>query len=277
MRRRFYPQLAAVALILPAGGCVQSVRHSNTMLFGTNTSFGIKVGTAPNQVPSITVGHDRQEAVIMPLVANTRDNGQYQMPCTPEPQLSNADGPEPFVHPCALVAINGKARDSYSVLASFGAKFGGEGATGGTKVNGGLAQYFATGVAAQLLALNGGASVVAVGEAAAVAAAKGPDTQTIEALYGGTAAAAEGKSRADQYVTFRDQLLARIQGTDPVDSIKERMTAFERRIGAPGRFADRSGSIADCKAVVLKNNAYVIDFEGNEKLFEQALIDWNKP
>ncbi|MDP3029794.1 MAG: hypothetical protein Q8O04_09930 [Deltaproteobacteria bacterium] len=54
-----------------------------------------------------------------------------------------------------------KDRDTYSVLASFGAKFSGE-AAGGPKATGGLAQYFATGLAARILAKEGGAKIVSV-------------------------------------------------------------------------------------------------------------------
>ncbi len=53
---------------------------------------------------------------------------------------------------------SGKKQDTYSVLASFGAKFGG----GSSNTDGGLAQFFATGIAAQNLANSGGARLVAV-------------------------------------------------------------------------------------------------------------------
>ena len=73
--------LTALAMLATAGGCVQATRHSNTMLFGTNTTVGFKVGQGANQVPEIILAYDRQEAVIMPLVANTGDNGDVLTPC----------------------------------------------------------------------------------------------------------------------------------------------------------------------------------------------------
>ena len=74
MHRRPYRKAAAVtALALLAAGCVQATRHSNTMYFGTNTTFGIKAGAATGETPKVIVGYDRQEAVILPLVANTAE------------------------------------------------------------------------------------------------------------------------------------------------------------------------------------------------------------
>ena len=198
MRSRPHKYLAALALLPLAAGCVQATRHSNTMVFGTTTSIALKVGQGANQVPQVLFGYDRQEAVVMPLLANTRERGGTEgllSPCEPvleqetvreangvavaerrlKPQNSNA----PYIHPCKFVGVRSdgdkhEIQDSYSVLASFGAQIEGDGRVGKAAV--GLAQYFATGVAAQLLAANGGAAVVAVGagaEASAEATATG--------------------------------------------------------------------------------------------------------
>lgn len=275
MRRRFYPQLAAVALILPAGGCVQSVRHSNTMLFGTNTSFGIKVGTAPNQVPSITVGYDRQEAVIMPLVANVADNGEFQTPCDMGSGVTTGSGSQFINHPCALVAINGKAQYSYSVLASFGAKFGGEGTTGGTKASGGLAQYFATGMAAQILALNGGASVVAVGEAAAKASEQKMDAADVKALFGNEQVVARGITYRTGYDTFQAALIAKISATNP-GNLKARLDDFESKTVKEALSEDCPDPVA-CVATVKANDPYRNSYGPNAGKFDQALAAWATP
>ncbi len=53
-------------------------------------------------------------------------------------------------------------QDTYSVLASFGLRFGGSGSVTGVKARGGIAQYFATGLAAQTLAKQGGVELVVV-------------------------------------------------------------------------------------------------------------------
>jgi hypothetical protein len=131
------------------------------MVFGTNTVFGIEAGQSASGVPAVTVGYKRQEAVIMPLVANAEDDGRLQKPC----DLSGGIKLEPGrPHPCLLVGSDGNKIDTYSVLASFGAQFDANGGT--ATAGGGLAQFFSTGVAAQALALRGGAALVATGEAA---------------------------------------------------------------------------------------------------------------
>ena len=178
------------------GGCVQATRHSNTMVFGTNTTVGVKVGRDVHQMPNVLIAYDRQEAVIMPLLANTGEKpGSQNMltPCAPATEITTTIGGTPptttwqklndeiafgtdgkaTVHPCKFVGVrtgpdNFLIQDSYSVLASFGAKLKGNG-TDGTGAAG-LAQYFATGAAAQTLALNGGAAIIAVGDAAKAAA-----------------------------------------------------------------------------------------------------------
>ena len=139
-------------------------RHSNTLVFGTNTSFGVKVGADATSTPGITVGYSRQEAVIIPVVANTADSGEVQMPCPQivAPGTAKADLPDN----CRLIANAGTDRDTFSVLANFGSKYAADGGTA-PSVNGEISQYFATGHAARLLAEKAGASAIATGPAAA--------------------------------------------------------------------------------------------------------------
>jgi hypothetical protein len=163
MRRRLYTLLAAT-LSMGLGGCAQMTRHSNTLVFGTNTSVGISVGVEATNTPGITVGYKRQEAVIMPLVANTSDDGKIMKPCV---QLTNSgDLPENCLLRGKGRDQDGKLRDTYSVFASFGAKFSGGSGAGSQNADGQIAQYFATGLAARELARNGGAAAVALGSAA---------------------------------------------------------------------------------------------------------------
>ena len=177
MHCRLGTLLIASALI--TSGCAQTVRHTNTLLFATNTQIALSAGTSATAQPDITLGYKRQEAVVMPLVAN-------YAPYPHEPgKLVPCASATSVLADCLIVGKNEKtgSHDSYSVLASFGAKF--SGLTGGTKpeANVGIAQYFATGVAAQLLALTGGASIVSTAApeamtpstAAAVAAVMNPE------------------------------------------------------------------------------------------------------
>lgn len=166
--------VAALALILSACSTPQ---HTNLLIFGTNTVVGLKVGADATSTPAIQVGYARQELVLMPLLANTaatNTNGDlFLHPCPAEKATPPGNPPtlaELSIN-CKFVGAGKDAQDSYSVLASFGAKFDAETTPGGTsKAGGGIAQYFATGLAARTLAEKAGAAAVAGGEAAAVAA-----------------------------------------------------------------------------------------------------------
>ncbi|WP_347691975.1 hypothetical protein [Rheinheimera fenheensis] len=158
--------------------------HSNTLVFGTTTKFAIDLSTSSTtQTPELTVGYKRTEAVWLPLLAN----------------LKNADG-ELVPNSCSgaeCLFNSTETQDAYSVLASFGAEFGGEGKTsvsnqssstgeapsidGSSKASGGIAQYFATGLAAQLLAKEGGASLVTI-QSGNAASKKSPQQYLMDEL-----------------------------------------------------------------------------------------------
>jgi hypothetical protein len=171
--------------------------------------------------------------------------------------------------------VNGKAQDSYSVLASFGAKFDGEANADGTKAKGGLAQYFATGVAAQMLALKGGASVVAIGDAAAEAAKNDSvSDRTIEALFGSAAVVERGTEYRKTYGVFRGKLLDKIDATKPAE-LQAKITAFESAAGAAGRgIAQDCTDTAACRTAVTANDAYRDIYSLKQTEFNQALDAW---
>lgn len=136
--------LGGVMAVLIMSGC--AIKHSDVMLFGTNTKYGLSIAMdQPENTPHINVGYKRQEFVWMPLVANGADSAIQNKVATVSAQDLKYMGKEP----------TGR-EDTYSVLASFGANFKASGAAGG----GGIAQYFATGMAARKLAEVGGASLV---------------------------------------------------------------------------------------------------------------------
>jgi hypothetical protein len=126
-------------------------KHSNTLMFATNTKLAIDVSADPTGYPSETVGYSRQEGVWMPLLANKDDKG------TPQDDIN-----------FPYLGKQGNEQDTYSVLASFGATFSAESTAGreamGAKAatGGGLAQFFATGLAARILADKGGSRLVSV-------------------------------------------------------------------------------------------------------------------
>jgi len=144
-------------VVILASACSQMPKHSNALIFSTNTTMGLKVGRDVNSAPAINIGYERQEVALVPVYANTASetsNGGDLVPC-----------PEANASDCVLNGIRGDFgdRDSYSTLASFGGSFGGGIAADSTEGRVALAQYFATGIAAQQLALSGGANIVQVG------------------------------------------------------------------------------------------------------------------
>jgi hypothetical protein len=256
-------------------------RHSNMVVFGTNTSLGIRVGTSATSVPEIQVGYSRQEAVAIPVVANVANvrsadgSSDILVPCDLSQPVTVTGGAQFAVHPCSLVAVNGGAMDSYSVLASFGANFDASQSTTAT-AKGGLAQYFATGMAAQLLALNGGASVVAVGEAARESAAHPPSPGAVRSLFGNPVAFGVGAGMVGPYETFETTLLARLDAaTDDADLVTK-LKAFEQAAGIPvaARIADDCGTKAACRAEIL-GDAYGQIFLTRRTQMEAALGQWH--
>lgn len=157
--------LIASCLLVLLTAC-STPKHTNTMIFGTNTKFGLDIGVdATSTTPTLSVGYKRQEAVWLPLVANKDSEGNAYIAkgklslngeCLPLKKDETAD--------CGgivrLAGEEGANRDTYSAFASFGLKFVAEGAPTTAKAEGGIAQYFATGLAARKLAEHGGAALV---------------------------------------------------------------------------------------------------------------------
>lgn len=265
--RKLAALIAALAALPMLGGCVQATRHSNTMVFGTNTTVGVKVGRDVNQMPVVLIAYDRQEAVIMPLLANTQEKhgaDNLLSPCTPaaktvttgansrdgewyQQQITYSDGVETSdaveiaIHPCKFVGIrtgkdNLAIQDSYSVLASFGARI--EGDASDTKGTVGIAQYFATGVAAQTLAMTGGAAIVSVGQAAEKAAENKNAPASAAAALGADAAAlaiqanpgfTSDPSIGERITELNDSVVDRISKTS-FANLPARLAAFDSEL-----------------------------------------------
>lgn len=150
-----HSRLIATCALTGALTACGTVPHADTLLFGTDTKLALDVSMSPEAggTPQVTVGYKRREFVVMPLVVNGNDSRVIQGDAAKvnEPKyLGKSDTSE---------------EDTYSVLASFGADFEGGAQTGAAKAGGGLAQYFATGMAARILARQGGADLVNTGRA----------------------------------------------------------------------------------------------------------------
>jgi hypothetical protein len=216
----------------------------------------------------------------MPVVANTahrtgRDGSDLLEPCDLSQPVAATGSARFVVHPCSLVAVNGTAMDSYSVLASFGANFEASQSTSAT-ARGGLAQYFATGMAAQLLALNGGASVVAVGEAARESAAHPPPAGEVRSLFGNPAAYSTGAGLVTPYQTFEASLLQRVDAATSNDDLLTKLRAFEQAAGIPAA-ASIIGSCDtkdNCRTTI-NDGAYGQIFISRRTQMETALGQWN--
>jgi hypothetical protein len=154
------PLLALFAFcLLLLCGCESVPRHSNTLVFGTTTKFALDVSQDPTGALGVTLGYKRSEAVWMPLLANKDVGG------TLKPAECADDKCRQFVGQTGTGGgpVGQGAVDTYSVLATFNGQAGG-GAKNDQGVqqvnaNGTLAQYFATGFAARLLAASGSSVV----------------------------------------------------------------------------------------------------------------------
>ena len=120
--------------------------HNDVLIFGTQTVIAADISSSATNggAPQITIGYKREEAVWLPLAQNCirkTDAGSLQA-CQETGQLYQ--GKEP----------TSATEDAYSVFASMGAKL--EGSAKPAQADGkvGLAQFFATGIAAQRLASN---------------------------------------------------------------------------------------------------------------------------
>jgi hypothetical protein len=139
-------------------------QHTNTLIFGTTTRVAIDASQEPTGALGVTIGYKRNEAVWMPLLANQSKDGEQV------PSRCKTDACRSFEGTTgAGGAAGANALDTYSVLATFTGNAGVSAAN--PQANTTLAQYFATGFAARLLAQYGGAAVVNSGaEPAAVSA-----------------------------------------------------------------------------------------------------------
>lgn len=144
--------LASLALL----GC-STPKHTNVLIFGTNTKFAFDVSQDPTSGVGVTLGYKREEAVWMPLMPNEKTG---PVDCKDVPSV---DGKTGALRTCdKYVGTSGDDRDTYSVLASFGANVDGRATAtdASAQAKGSIAQYFATGWAARALAQNGGAALV---------------------------------------------------------------------------------------------------------------------
>ncbi|MBX9859399.1 MAG: hypothetical protein K2Y20_07395 [Sphingomonas sp.] len=248
-RRKIIPSTRAFAATIIAAaalsGCATTPRHTNLLIFGTNTQLGIKVGADATQTPAIQLGYNRQELVLLPLLANTGGTADKLSPCpattTPPPTVPVN---------CKFTGNSGDDLDAYSVLASFGTRYD-VSAGAGPKAGGGIAQYFATGLAARELATHG-SSLVAATESATEKARS-------ETIYGSPdrvaavlAAQTSVATRESKRQSFRDSVAAKISASGDFAS---RLAAIDASLGLAAndgfvKGCSGAGSAAECGAAI---------------------------
>lgn len=145
-----------VGSMLVLSACSSTPKHTNTLIFGTNTKVALDISQDPTGSVGFTLGYRRQEAVWMPLLANKGGEnvpveGCLEQDCVVFKGTAGTGGP----------AGDG-AKDTYSVLATLSGQTSGQagGQSPSVKGGGAIAQVFATGFAARLLAVTGGAALV---------------------------------------------------------------------------------------------------------------------
>ncbi len=159
-----------LAVVMTCGGALaarSTPDHGNVLIFATNTKVALDVSVSPtNAAPDVTLGCKRQEGVWMPLSPNSGSRDQRTaMDCGI------------YIHNCGFVGTEGSHRDTYSVLASFGATFEGSTQSSGSNAQDKVARplrdhrpedgsallsFFAAGLAARKPAETGGARLVSI-------------------------------------------------------------------------------------------------------------------
>lgn len=198
-------------------GCQTTTHHSNTMFFGTSTSLGVKVGVATSASPTVNIGYDRNEALVLPLLANkTFDVDNIPTPCN-----------EADVENCMFIGTQGEDKDTYAVLATFGADISGSG-NSGTEAAVGISQYFSSGHAAIELAKNGGAAAVSTGIAAKASAEKSALEQYVQSAPIIEAAQMEVKTRESAH----SELIELIDKTQNNALVSQKMKSVDEAVFA---------------------------------------------
>lgn len=194
--------IAAVAAAALAG--CSTPRHTDLLVFGTDTKVALDVSADTVGKPSLTLGYRRTELVLMPLVVNgavnrtvttgisstigaDKENGQRiphtLLGVTRSEQTSGSTPGTPIGDYKYQGAEGTQNKDTYSVIATFRGAATGSLSSDTYSGNGQIAQFFATGLAARLLAKEGGAGVVSNVPTPPGAVTEDPKTQAEAAAF----------------------------------------------------------------------------------------------
>jgi hypothetical protein len=238
-------------------GCA-TPRHTNTMVFATSTRTAIDVSSDPSSGNlGITIGYKRLEAAWVPLLANQSDqNSSALIPskCDGLVKVTQSNNSNETLtkeyapEGCAgrFQGTDGTITDAYSVIGTFsGSSTGAAGAGSGTgevKAGGSIAQFFATGLAAQKLALKGGAALFNTSEPILDANSK----QKIIDEY-------------NSAVVTADQFVKLVAPNDTIDSAKLASAIDATNVLSPGQKERLKtvGSASDLRRTLLSSSAFI--------------------
>lgn len=170
-----WPITTAFFVLVGAAGLITGCSHGDAIIFASNRQVGVKVGVDSKEIPEVSIGYNAQDFALVPLYkkdAKAPGNGG-----------TNKVQAQVDEHGKYLATTDGKDRDAYSVYGSFVGAATGKGTFQSgpqSEASANLAQFFATGMAAQLLAKESGASAVNP-FATAPAAAKAKEQAEAEA------------------------------------------------------------------------------------------------
>lgn len=143
---------AGVAAVLT--GC----SHGDAIIFASNKQIGVKVGVDSQKIPEVSIGYNGQDFALVPV---------YKKDAKPQASSTGGADPGAATQPRELsevgkyLATSGaNDKDAYSVYGSFVGKAEGSVTPQKTGASLGLSQFFATGIAAQMLAKDAGAAMV---------------------------------------------------------------------------------------------------------------------
>jgi hypothetical protein len=244
------------SIFLSFWGCA-TPKHTNTLIFGTSTRVAFDVSQDPTGVLGVTLGYKRDEAVWMPLQANQKQgNGKEKLPAADCEKSGDPNQSCKFVGTGSdNGATGGGAVDTYSVLASFGGRFSGNAGNGSqVGAQAGLTQYFATGMAARLLAVVGGASLVNTEGVK-------PSAEAVQAAVATDPALA---AMAKKAVTSRNEAIKTLVNSCSDPSTKKLDVAkWKALLSSPG-------TIANLKAAYPRLNQKFVDKAKNAATTEEA-------
>ncbi|MEW8050038.1 MAG: hypothetical protein AB2809_06620 [Candidatus Thiodiazotropha sp.] len=235
-------------------GCT-AIPHNDVLVFTTQTSFGIDVSaSATGQSPKLSIGYKRDEGVWLPLIVNGRHTNKHNISfnCkikddgTEECDPSIAGELKYIAQSKGIKANKGGAiqeSDTYSVFASFGGQT--SGGAGSAKL--GVAQFFATGIAAQRLGANP--------EAYRLISPEDSNQQTLDEAKKRADSEKARADAADISLKKQDELLAKLSG-DQIEAIYKE---------------GNKKQIEEASRVEILS--IYLDFEGDATMAKQTLTD----